>query len=76
MLSEIGVPSARLFCTHDFQRGHADDFRRSGAPLWVILEAGGWRSPAFLKYISLHMLDRDLVIQAHMGEESDSEADD
>ena len=45
-----------------------------GAPLWKILEAGEWRSPAFLKYLDLHSLDRDLVIQAHVVE-SDSESD-
>jgi len=46
----------------------------AGAPLWKILEAGEWRSPAFLKYLDMHTLDRDLMIQTHVGE-SDSEAD-
>ena len=35
----------------------------SGAPLWEILEAGQWASPAFLKYLDLNKLDEDLVIQ-------------
>ena len=43
-----------------------------GAPLWKILQAGEWRSPAFLKYLDLHCLDKDLVMQTHVGE-SDSE---
>ena len=45
-----------------------------GAPLWQILQAGEWKSPAFLQYLDLHSLDKDLVIQAHVGE-SDSEVD-
>ena len=44
----------------------------SGAPLWEILEAGEWTSPAFLKYLDLHRLDAELVVQAHVGE-SDSD---
>ena len=47
-------------------------FSCSGAPLWEILEAGEWTSPAFLKYLDLHRLDAELVVQAHVGE-SDSE---
>ena len=45
----------------------------AGAPLWAILQAGEWRSPAFLKYLDLHKLDMDLVMQAHVDEESDSD---
>ena len=44
----------------------------SGAPLWEILAAGEWSSPAFLKYVDLHGLDTDLVVQAHACE-SDSD---
>ena len=44
----------------------------SGAPLWEILAAGEWRSPAFLTYLDMHQLETDLVIQAHV-EDSDEE---
>ena len=44
----------------------------SGAPLWEILAAGEWSSPAFLKYVDLHRLDTELVVQAHACE-SDSD---
>jgi len=44
----------------------------SGAPLWEILAAGEWRSPAFLTYIDLHSLETELVAQAHL-DESDEE---
>ena len=43
----------------------------SGAPLWTILQAGEWRSPAFLSYLDLHTLETDLVIQAHCDESED-----
>ena len=45
-----------------------------GAPLYVILAAGGWASPAFLSYLDIHRLEADLVIQARLensGEEPD-----
>ena len=47
-----------------------------GAPLWEILEAGQWRSPAFLKYLDLHSLDKKMVIQAHVAESDGDEPDD
>jgi hypothetical protein len=43
-----------------------------GTPLWKILEAGQWRSPAFLKYLDMSSLDTSLVAQAHC-DESDEE---
>ena len=48
--------------------------RFAGAPLWKILEAGAWRSPAFLAYLDINRLEADLVVQAHV-DESDSDQD-
>ena len=42
------------------------------SPLWVILAAGEWKSPAFLAYIDQHRLETDMVISAHV-DESDGE---
>ena len=50
------------------------DLVASGAPLWEILGAGEWRSPAFLQYLNLHKLEESLVMQAHL-EESDSDGE-
>ena len=41
------------------------------APLYEILVAGEWRSPAFLDDLDLHSLERDMVIQAHCDESDD-----
>lgn len=66
-LQMSGVPSVAVCC--DAQLCHAGvDL---GAPLWQILDAGEWRSPAFLQYLDLHSLERDVVIQAHLGESED-----
>ena len=46
---------------------------REGAPLYEILKAGEWASPAFLKYLDLHTLECDAVVEAHV-DESDGEA--
>ena len=44
--------SNRVHCrTHDWRRGHARDLQRGGARLWEILQAGDWKSPAFLSYL-------------------------
>jgi len=68
MLSLLQVPQADMYRTHDLRRGHALDLQLSGAPLWEILAAGEWRSPAFLKYLDQHRLEIDLVVQAHCDE--------
>ena len=70
LLGAVGVADAALYGTHDLRRGHALDLQLSKAPLWEILDAGGWRSPAFLKYVDLHRLVRDLVVQVHLAESS------
>jgi len=46
-----------------------------GAPLYEILEAGDWKSPAFLKYLDRARLERDLVIQAHLDESDGADED-
>ena len=56
-----------------FRRVHVVIF--GGAQLWQILEAWEWRSPAFLKYLDVHKLEADLVVQAHVDDESESEDD-
>jgi hypothetical protein len=61
------------FRTHDLRRDHADDLRASGASLWVILTAGQWSSPAFLKYLDTGKLEADAVLQAHLDESSGEE---
>ena len=45
-----------------------------GAPLWEILAAGEWSSPAFLSYLDLHRWDAELVVQAHAGESDSDDA--
>ena len=62
------------FRTQDLRRGHALDLQLSGAPLWAILSAGEWKSPAFLQYLDMHRLETELVVQAHL-DESEGEGD-
>ena len=72
-LSLIGKPDFMKYRSHDLRRGHADDLRASGASLWVILMAGQWSSPAFLKYLDTATLEADAVLQAHLDESSGEE---
>ena len=75
MLADLDVKQAGLYRTHDLRRGHALDLQSSGAPLLEILNAGEWSSPAVLKYLDLHKLDKELVVQAHIDESGASEVD-
>ncbi len=43
----------------------------AGAPLWEILAAGQWSSPAFMRYLDLHCLETELVVQSHLDESED-----
>ena len=45
-----------------------------GAPLWEILAAGEWRSPAFMQYLDCHRLETDVVVQAHVDESDDDDS--
>ena len=74
LLSRIGVRNAEKYRTHDLIRGHAKDLQARGASLVEILSAGEWRSPAFLRYLDMHDLERDAVIEAHLDESSGSES--
>ena len=49
ILARLGVAEAESYRTHDLRRGHARDLQLHGASLYEILQAGEWRSPAFLK---------------------------
>ena len=73
MLAAIGVEKAECYRSHDMRRGHTLDLQCAKAPLWQILEAGEWSLSAFLKYLDLHKLDQELVVQAHCLE-SDSDS--
>ena len=68
ILKALSVDCADDYRTHDLRRGHALDLQLSGEPLWVILAAGDWRSPAFLAYLDKHQLEADLVMQAHLAD--------
>ena len=48
-------------------------FGAAGAPLWQILAAGEWRSPAFMEYLDKLQLETDVVVQAHVGESDDED---
>ena len=68
------VKDFETYRLHDLRRGHALDLQMSGAPLAEILAAGEWRSLAFMKYLNMHQLKEDLVVEAHL-EESEPEDD-
>ena len=46
-----------------------------GAPLWKILAAGEWRSPAFLEYLDVHRMEVEMVLNGCLDEESDCDGE-
>ena len=73
LLAVVGVDKASNYRPHDLRRGHAEDLRLGGAPLWKILAAGEWRSPSFMEYVDQNRLEMDLVLQGCLDEESDDD---
>jgi hypothetical protein len=72
-LRRLGVDQAGLYRTQDFRRGHAKDLQENGSTLRDILNAGEWRSPAFLRYLDVDLLEHAAVLEAHLDESSDEE---
>ena len=58
-----GLRAWGLFC-NAFRRGGAEDRVADGEELGHVLHAGGWRSAAFLRYISRENLDTQLAFEA------------
>ena len=54
----MGLPAV----WHAIRRGMAEEMLARGDPLAEILLAGGWRSGAFLKYVSRHSLDTRVAL--------------
>ena len=55
-----GVPGVG---THAFRRGAAQDMAAQGCQLWGILQAGGWKSAAFMAYMNKHELETGACAQ-------------
>ena len=76
---QAGIPNHNSFATHSFRRGHARDIHRNGGKLKEILEAGDWRSAAFMHYMDIQQLESDSVQEARgllsdvLDESSDDE---
>jgi len=69
LTTEVGLSAA----WHAFRRGAASDMLRDGAPLSAILAGGGWRSAAFLRYLSQAEIDERVALEQAFAL-SDSEA--
>ena len=74
MLALLRVDDAGIYRTHDFRRGHARDMQSNGSTLREILEAGGWRSAAFMDYLDRDCLVDDAVLEAHVVESDEGES--
>jgi len=62
VLAKLEVAEPGTYATQDFRRGHAEDLRKSGAPLSEILKAGQWRSAAFMSYLDTDELNKAMSV--------------
>ena len=67
-LEQLRVAQASSYVLHDFRRGHAMDIAAAGGDLKTILAAGQWSSPAFLKYLDVSELEKQVALQAHLDD--------
>ena len=67
-----GAERPREFDTKSFWRGHALDLVECGGGLAKVLEAGGWRSAAFIAYLPKDELEREAVLEAREDCSSES----
>ena len=67
-----GLSDDSIIGFHGFRRGRAQHERRLGTPISRILEIGGWKSSAVLRYLAMQEID-DAVIMRTSVEESESE---
>ncbi len=70
----VHVDHPERLSTKVFRRGAAIHMVKSNHPLAQVLEAGGWRSSAFLKYILKDEVDQ-LLLFADLAEMSDDESE-
>eukprot|EP00969_Alexandrium_andersonii_P357341 15448569-Alexandrium_andersonii.AAC.1 len=73
-LQRVEVQRHALYTLHSFRRGRARELQRAGGHLWQILDAGGWRSSAFLRYLDLEEVEAQAELEAHIAD-SESELD-
>ena len=73
--SSIGVRSERPVGWHSFRRGRASDMFPQGSPISSILQAGGWKSPAVLRYLVMSEIDARMMGMAAV-DDSDSDGND
>jgi hypothetical protein len=67
-LGRASVEEASSYVLHDFRRGHAMDIAAAGGDLRAILAAGEWSSPAFLNYLDVSELEKQVALQAHLDD--------
>jgi len=71
---DLGLENPESFSSHSFRRGTAQDMSLVGSSLAEILEAGQWRSSAFMKYLCKADLEQAAVLDVFLaGSDSESE---
>ena len=68
-LSALEIPLADAFSFKGFRAGRATAMAAAGDSLASILQAGEWRSAAFLHYVSETEIDKQRILQYALEED-------
>lgn len=73
-VASLRIPEPQAFSSQSFRRGTAQELCASGSPLAVILEAGQWRSNAFMQYLCRADIEGAALLDVILAD-SDSDAE-
>jgi hypothetical protein len=71
----LGVRESGTLILKTFRASRATALALQGRPMHQILEAGEWRSAAFLRYVTSDSLDAGAVLSSSVMAETDSDSD-
>ena len=74
-LKLMGTPASDHMTWNAIRAGHATELAANGATLASILEAGEWRSAAFLSYIDANVADCAEVLRTTLQAELDEDSE-
>lgn len=75
MLKSIGTENPTSFTWEGFRAGRASAMAAAGDSLGQILEAGEWRSRAYLNYVDENVVDATRLLEQSVMSSDDEEND-
>ena len=71
LLARIGVANAQVYTLKCYRAGKATALAASGESIGAILQAGEWRSAAFLSYVDEEVVDERQLLEDQLAASDD-----